>query len=57
MNVTLQRFTRTLPSAMARLAEGEEVGNEVLEEEDELAEKINLYYDDYHNNTKTLTSK
>ena len=35
MNVNLQRFTRTWPSGMA---EGEEGGDEEVEEEDELWE-------------------
>ena len=38
MNVNLQRFTRTWPSATVGMAEGEE---KEVAEEDELGEKIN----------------
>ena len=56
MNVNLQQFTRTWPSATAGMAEGKEGGDEKAEEEDELGEKINYnyYYDYYYTNTKTI---
>ena len=56
MNVNFQRFTRTWPSVQAGTAEGEEGRNEVVEEEDELGEKINFnyYYDYYYNNTTNI---
>ena len=41
MNVNLQRFTRTWPSATAGTVE---VGDEEVEEEDELGGKINYNY-------------